>query len=404
MPDNDKENSVVKKTAEALKVYGWKLIEREFCLKQTIGELRSDPLNLLSVLMTPISHINKALFNKDVPFPLNLTGLFSKDLVESSKALNKLTSRPKVDSTFVEKLYTRALTGVVESEGTEETDANSLRCVLNLFKTALLHEVVKSLGEPTHIVQMVDESAFEYPCSKFIGLRELLTVERCLIFWGEDTVVKMSVLNRYDWSNGSSCRVKQAELFTKEPRDFSSYLPGITLEASSAIRKLGRLTKKYHTDDFSEPVKDFTEAVLAGVDSQNRFSVIAFGDPGTGKTSWAHAFAYHHMVPRGYRVVRLDADSLLSFQPSKELSNVCLIVDEADNLVPDRALGDTNGRTEQLLKFFDATNYTSVSEDGSIPDFKVVVILTCNTTERLDPALLRKGRIDLTCEFKELFV
>jgi len=30
--------------------------------------------------------------------------------------------------------------------------------------------------------------------------------------------------------------------------------------------------------------------------------------------------------------------------------------------------------------------------------------MTCNTTERLDPAMLRKGRVDLICEFSKKFV
>ncbi|WP_333167393.1 hypothetical protein [Microcoleus sp. Pol12B4] len=30
--------------------------------------------------------------------------------------------------------------------------------------------------------------------------------------------------------------------------------------------------------------------------------------------------------------------------------------------------------------------------------------MTCNTTERLDPAMLRKGRVDFTSEFTHKFV
>jgi ATP-dependent 26S proteasome regulatory subunit len=31
-------------------------------------------------------------------------------------------------------------------------------------------------------------------------------------------------------------------------------------------------------------------------------------------------------------------------------------------------------------------------------------LMTCNTTDRMDPALLRKGRIDFTYEFVHKFV
>ncbi len=35
---------------------------------------------------------------------------------------------------------------------------------------------------------------------------------------------------------------------------------------------------------------------------------------------------------------------------------------------------------------------------------RLVVLMTCNTTERLDPAMLRKGRVDLMYEFTHLFI
>ncbi|MEC4991631.1 MAG: AAA family ATPase [Oscillatoria sp. PMC 1068.18] len=35
---------------------------------------------------------------------------------------------------------------------------------------------------------------------------------------------------------------------------------------------------------------------------------------------------------------------------------------------------------------------------------RLVVLMTCNTMERLDPAVLRKDRADLTCEFNYRFV
>jgi ATP-dependent 26S proteasome regulatory subunit len=44
-------------------------------------------------------------------------------------------------------------------------------------------------------------------------------------------------------------------------------------------------------------------------------------------------------------------------------------------------------------------------EEGRIQtQQRFVVLMTCNTTERLDPALLRKGRVDLIHEFVHRFV
>ena len=57
------------------------------------------------------------------------------------------------------------------------------------------------------------------------------------------------------------------------------------------------------------------------------------------------------------------------------------------------------------MSLLDGTLYQSVIEEGGIQDKqKFVVLMTCNTTERLDPAMLRKGRIDLMSEFVHKFV
>jgi ATP-dependent 26S proteasome regulatory subunit len=53
----------------------------------------------------------------------------------------------------------------------------------------------------------------------------------------------------------------------------------------------------------------------------------------------------------------------------------------------------------------DGTLYQSVIDDSGIhTKQKLVVLMTCNTTERLDPAVLRKGRVDFTYEFAHRFV
>jgi ATP-dependent 26S proteasome regulatory subunit len=49
--------------------------------------------------------------------------------------------------------------------------------------------------------------------------------------------------------------------------------------------------------------------------------------------------------------------------------------------------------------------YQSVVDESGIQNRqKLVVLMTCNTTERLDPAVLRKGRIDLMSEFTHRYV
>jgi ATP-dependent 26S proteasome regulatory subunit len=62
-------------------------------------------------------------------------------------------------------------------------------------------------------------------------------------------------------------------------------------------------------------------------------------------------------------------------------------------------------KTEHILSLLDGTLYQSVvDETKPRTEQKLVVLMSCNTIARLDPAVLRKGRVDLTCEFTHRFV
>ena len=69
------------------------------------------------------------------------------------------------------------------------------------------------------------------------------------------------------------------------------------------------------------------------------------------------------------------------------------------------AEGQRTNKTEHILSLLDGTLYQSVIDEHGIQfGQKLVVLMTCNTTERLDPAMLRKGRVDFTSEFTHKFV
>lgn len=89
------------------------------------------------------------------------------------------------------------------------------------------------------------------------------------------------------------------------------------------------------------------------------------------------------------------------------MERVALIINEADNLAKNRAseVAQWNNKTEHILSLLDGTLYQSVIDDTGIKaQQQLVVLMTCNTTERFDPAMLRKGRVDLTYEFMHRFV
>ena len=112
-------------------------------------------------------------------------------------------------------------------------------------------------------------------------------------------------------------------------------------------------------------------------------------------------------MPLGYTIFILDHDAVENFVPPVYLEKICLIINEADNLAKNRALesAQDNNKTEHILSLLDGTLYQSVIDENGIQmKQKLVVLMTCNTTDRMDPALLRRGRVDYTCEFTHKFV
>ncbi len=100
-----------------------------------------------------------------------------------------------------------------------------------------------------------------------------------------------------------------------------------------------------------------------------------------------------------------------SFVPPSYLERICIIINEADNNAQDRSTvsAQRSNKTEHILSWLDGTldQYVIkevIDEDGIQFQQKLVVLMTCNRTERLDAAMLRKGRVDFISEFTHKFV
>jgi hypothetical protein len=118
-------------------------------------------------------------------------------------------------------------------------------------------------------------------------------------------------------------------------------------------------------------------------------SYLFHGPPGTGKSAAVYAIANYfnmplHIVPSG------TLDSELTYVTSNAVPNSILLFEEIDiqSRVPVKP-GEANepsdsGRLKKLLALL----------DGYVGLKKCVIIFTSNFPERLDPALVRPGRID----------
>ena len=122
-------------------------------------------------------------------------------------------------------------------------------------------------------------------------------------------------------------------------------------------------------------------------------NVIFTGEPGTGKTSTIFAIAS-----------KLDMNiSIINFGPKlydhgynnaiAELSNdTILVLEDIDSLFIDRVNSDEN---KSNISFSGILNIL----DGIARKHKLIIFMTTNHKDRLDPALIRPGRIDYNIHF-----
>ena len=171
--------------------------------------------------------------------------------------------------------------------------------------------------------------------------------------------------------------------------------------------RVGKINSEYPIRSFSAEIQSFSDRVQQEILETDRVSVLVHGAPGTGKTAWTQAIAKEVLMPLGYVIFILDHDAVENFVPPSYLERICIIINEADNLAKNRALesAQDNSKTEHILSLLDGTLYQSVIDESGIHlQQKLVVLMTCNTTDRMDPAMLRKGRVDFTYEFVHKFV
>jgi transitional endoplasmic reticulum ATPase len=127
--------------------------------------------------------------------------------------------------------------------------------------------------------------------------------------------------------------------------------------------------------------------------------MILYGPPGCGKTYFAEKFAEEAQF-NFTMVSGSDLGSTYMHGTQGKIANllkeaeqrapVILCFDEFDSFVPSRGSSDANQRGEEVNEFLAQLN--NCSKRG------IFVIGTTNRIELIDPAILRKGRMDLHVE------
>jgi SpoVK/Ycf46/Vps4 family AAA+-type ATPase len=153
-----------------------------------------------------------------------------------------------------------------------------------------------------------------------------------------------------------------------------------------------------YTQDEKELFETLSTWVKEPVKTVDGSLVVLYGPPGTGKTMFLRS-----LVAKTWEDVRyiylptsmgdaLDSPNMLSL--FRKHKNIVLIIEEAQNLLEDRAVSSNKAAASAIL------NYTSGFLSDAVP---VKIICTMNVGEKdVDPAMIRPGRTYAKHGFEEL--
>ncbi|MEQ9371543.1 MAG: AAA family ATPase [Coleofasciculus chthonoplastes F3-SA18-01] len=383
--------------AKGLLGLGWRPLSRQFDWDFVWHLLQNDTSELLQNTLDFTSDVADALGRNHYNIFANVLSLFSENMrYEWDEFWEYITPDPPAPN------HSQGETIFVNTPVTQTVTRESIpiEYVLNRLQEVTLFKVLDILGSPDLITQDYMDRRFYYPLEKFANWQRLDVFGTVYAYWSNPEIW-LQINNQ---GQGRRCYSLMADeirpLVNKATYNVAVMLSGYQ-------SRVGQVHSQFQIRDFPNDIQRFTDTVQQAILDQNQLAIVVHGEPGTGKTVWTQAVAKEILVPLGYTIFILDHDAVENFVPPSYLERVALIINEADNLAKNRAseVAQWNNKTEHILSLLDGTLYQSVIDDTGIKaQQKLVVLMTCNTTERFDPAMLRKGRVDLTYEFMHRFV
>jgi len=396
---NDRENNFNQNNSQnrGLLGSGWRPLYREFEWQHFLHIASTDPKELAQKTLDVASDIADAMGRQQYSWLANVLNVFSENTrYEIDEFWDYITPQPVYpDYRYKDVLVTETPIVQLVSRASIPIDY-----VLNKLQEITVLKILALLEKPDVITQSFMDRHFSYPPERFINWERLEVLGTIYAYWAGCGCWLQ--IDSYD--KGRRCYTlicqDMAPLVSKATYNLAVILSGYK-------SRVGQVHSQFPIRTFSAEVQSFTDTIQQAILDQNQLAVLVSGEPGTGKTAWTQAVAKEILVPLGYVIFILDHDAVEHFVPPSYLERICIIINEADNLAQDRstAAAQYTNKTEHILSLLDGTLYQSVMDEHGVQfQQKLVVLMTCNTTERLDPAILRKGRVDFTSEFTHKFV
>ncbi len=383
--------------SKGLLASGWRPLNRDLDIGFFANIVVNDSWSLAKRSADFLSDVADALSRRQYAWWANILNVFSDSVqYEFNELWNYITPDPAAPDRRHKDVLV-AQTPIVQLVS---RDSIPIEYVLNRLEEITMKNILEILGTPDLITQYYWERYFYYPPDRFTTWERLEVLGYVSAYWKEyDIWVQVETYEKGKRQYTISAK-DLAPLISKATYDVAVILSGYK-------SRVGKINSDYPIRSFSAEIQSFSDRVQQAILEEDRVAVLINGAPGTGKTVWTQALAKEVLMPLGYVIFILDRDAVENFVPPSYLEKICLIINEADNLAKNRALesAQDNSTTEHILSLLDGTLYRSVIDDAGVHiEQKLVVLMTCNTTDRMDPALLRKGRVDFTYEFVHKFV
>jgi ATP-dependent Zn protease len=376
---------------------GWRPLNRDIDLSYLFHLAANDTWELTQKTFAFISDLADSVGRHQYSWWANIFHLFSDDTrYDVDNFWNYITPEPPTpDNRYPETLTTQ--TPILQNIS---RDTIPIDRVLNILQETTVKNILGILETPDFIIQYYWERYFYLPIEKFISWERLEILGTVYAYWSKaDVWLTIEIFDRHQ---------KQYTLAAKDLASITNKATyNLAVILSGYKSRVGQIQSSFSLRSFPKDIQNFSDSVQQSILDQNQLAVLVHGEPGTGKTVWTQAVAKEILMPLGYVIFILDHEAVENFMPPSYIERICLIVNEADNLAQNRAslTAQANNKTEHILSLLDGTLYQSVIDESDLQkQQKLVVLMTCNTTERLDPALLRKGRVDLIYEFTHKFV